>query len=96
MLPSHTSPQAGPALSILASLKSWHQTQSLCLQSLVEPTELPSRAAMVPYPSLPATPPHPTRTARAPSPDLARLLLSHPVTGAVSPVWCSREPFLGA
>lgn len=28
MLPSHTSPQAGPALFILASLKSWHQTQA--------------------------------------------------------------------
>lgn len=93
MLPSHTSPQAGPALHP-GFLEELAPDPSLCLQSLVEPTELPSRAAMVPFPSLPATPPH--QNCQGPCPYLSHLLLSHPVIGAVSPVWCSREPFLGA
>lgn len=68
MFPSHASPQAGPALSILASLKSWQQTQA-CLQTSVEWTELPPRAVLIPYPGHTLYP-APTRAGRA---------LSHPL-----------------
>lgn len=49
MLPCHTSPQAGPALHP-GFLEELAPDPSLCLQSLVEWTELPPRAAVVPYP----------------------------------------------
>lgn len=85
MLSSHTSPQAGPAHFILASVKSWHQTQA-CVSRI--PWNGLSCLSEQPWFLTPC--PTPTRAARAPPPHRPISFSAHLVVGGRFP--CVGQP----